>query len=194
MPSLVRPTANPTKVHKPEDKHHITTHNLSPPIPKHTHTPHPHAASAARGACTLPLRRAPAPPLAPACPPTPLLLPRLPWCPTPQQQQQEQATAAGKAELDEEEEEEEEGSSEEDAMSEGGVEGELPSFEFRFETAKLLLELDETVVAASHVGWSGVMWCGVCGGGWGLHHPSRHHACSPACMHARRPCTAAAVG
>ena len=31
MVCLVRPNANPTKVHKPEDKHHITTHKLSTP-------------------------------------------------------------------------------------------------------------------------------------------------------------------
>lgn len=49
----------------------------------------------------------------------------------------------------------EDSSSEDDEdmeLGEGGSVVDLPSYEFRFETAKLLLELDESVEAASEVG------------------------------------------
>lgn len=57
------------------------------------------------------------------------------------------------------------GSEEGEGMEwESEEEEELPSYEFRFETAKLLLELDDSVDAASQVG-AVCGWVGVGGGG-----------------------------
>lgn len=78
---------------------------------------------------------------------------------------------------------------------------ELPSYEFRFETAKLLLELDESVEAASQVGTSKPEYNRVCGsylicflcaqitsGAW---HPSAFGAapCMPHMHPAAHACT-----
>lgn len=66
------------------------------------------------------------------------------------------AAAAEEEDLGSQDSDEEGGSDME--FEEGSFE-DLPSYEFRFETAKLLLELDDSVEAASQVGAPEGGWC-----------------------------------
>jgi hypothetical protein len=94
--------------------------------------------------------------------------------------------AAAKAELgaaaEASDDDSEEGSEGGEEMDEDYIEDELPSYEFRFETAKLLLELDDSVDTATQVGVGWVfpvafLWAERVGGraGW---HAGRPLCCS----------------